>query len=187
MHPYVPIFAAALIMSAPVLAIETVPVAAFKAVELRGGGEVELRRGPIQRVTVVDGSTQFTAVRIVRDHKLRIDACSARCPQHYRLRIVIESPTVPVLGVSGGGSITAQSGFGNQRDLTLGVGGGGEIDVRTVPTEAATAAVSGGGAIKVRARRELTAAVNGGGEIRYWGNPSLTQAVVGGGIIRPAN
>ena len=187
MRPIIPLSAAALGMSAPVLAAEMVPVPAFTAIELSNGGDVELRRGPVQRVTIVEGSSQFTSVRVVRDRKLSIDACNARCPRHYRLRILIESPSVPVLGVSGGGRITAAPGFGSQRDLTVAVGGGGGIDVRAVPAEVATAAVSGGGAIKVRARRVLTAAVNGGGDIQYWGNPTVTSAINGGGIVRPAS
>ena len=186
MHPYVPMFVAALALSAPVLAAETVPVARFNAIELRGGGEVHLRRGPIQRVTLIEGSRQFTTVGVVGNQKLRIDACNGRCPRHYRLRVLVESPTVPVLGVNGGGAITAQAGFGSQRNLTVAVGGGGAIDVRAVPAEVATAAVSGGGAIKLRAHRVLTAAVNGGGEIRYWGDPKVTTAINGGGVVRPA-
>ena len=186
MQPYVPMFAAALALSAPVLAAEAVPVSRFNAVELRGGGEVHLRRGPVQRVTLIDGSRQFTSIRVVGNQKLRIDACNDRCPRHYRLRVLIESPTVPVLAVSGGGAITAQSGFGSQRNLTVAVGGGGTIDTRAVPAEIATAAVSGGGAIRLRADRVLTAAVHGGGEIRYWGDPKVTTAVNGGGAVRPA-
>ena len=179
------LLAASVAASAPVMATEVVPVSKFKAVELRGGGDVQLRHGPVQRVTLIDGSSQFTSVRIVRDQKLRIDACNANCPRHYRLRILIESPTVPVLGVSGGGSITADPGFGGQKELTVAVGGGGSIDVRALRADDVTAAVSGGGAIKVRAQRVLTAAVNGGGEVRYWGDPSVTTAINGGGTVRP--
>src|SRR5215213_11875238 len=121
------LFAVTLAASAPVLAAQPIAVSSFNAVELRGGGEVQVRPGPVQRVTLIDGSSQFTTIRVVRNGKLRIDTCNARCPHRYRMRILIESPTVPVLGVSGGGSIVAQSGFGNQRDLTVAVGGGGEI------------------------------------------------------------
>jgi hypothetical protein len=186
MRSILTLFAMSLAMTAPVLATEVVPVSSFHAIELRGGGDIQLRPGPVQRVTLVEGSSQFTRIRVVQNSKLRIDACNNRCPHNYRLRIVIESPTVPVLGVSGGGSITAESGFGGQHDLTVAVGGGGAIDVRAVPTAVATAAVSGGGAIKIRAQRTLTAAVNGGGEIRYWGNPAVTTAISGGGTVRPA-
>ena len=63
--------------------------------------------------------------------------------------------------------------------------------LRTVPerpswsawSHGATAAVSGGGEIKVHALRALTAAVNGGGLVRYLGNPRLTTAIRGGGAV----
>lgn len=180
------LFAVTLAASTPVLASEAIPVSKFNAIELRAGGEVQLRPGPVQRVTLVEGSSQYTNIRVRRDQKLEIDTCNSRCPKHYRMRVIVESPTMPqTLAVNGGGSITAESGFGNQRELTVAIGGGGTIDVRAVPAETATAAVSGGGAIKIRSLRELTAAVNGGGEVRYWGNPSVTTAINGGGTVRP--
>ena len=179
------LFALALAASAPALAAETVPVSPFTSIELRGGGSLQLRRGPVQRVTIVEGSSQYTHVYVRSEQRLRIDACNARCPNHYQLRIVIESPSVPILAVQGGGTITTAPGFGQQRELTLAVGGGGAIDARTVPSDVVTAAVSGGGSIKVQPRNVLTAAVNGGGEIRYWGNPSVTTAIQGGGTVRP--
>ena len=64
MHPYVPMFVAALALSAPVLATETVPVPAFRNLELRGGGDVVLLPGPAQRVTIVEGSSAFTRIRV---------------------------------------------------------------------------------------------------------------------------
>jgi hypothetical protein len=115
--------------------------------------------------------------------RLRIDACNDRCPQHYRLRILVESPTVPILAVKGGGTIAATSGFPSQRELVMAVGGGGAIDSRAVAAESATAAVSGGGEIKLRARKDLTAAVSGGGTVRYWGDPAVTQVIQGGGTV----
>lgn len=185
MRSILPLFAFAVAVSGPVAAAEVVPVPAFRAIELRGGGDVTLRAGPVQRVTIVEGSSRVTRVSVARDGGLRIDACNARCPRQYRLRVVIEGPTVPTLAVQGGGSITAALGFAAQRELTVAVDGGGAIDVRAVPSRSVTAAVSGGGAIKTAPQRSLTAAVNGGGSIRYWGNPSVTMAVNGGGSVAP--
>jgi hypothetical protein len=181
------LFLMPLAVSAPALAVETVPVPRFNAVELRGGGEVTLREGPVQRVTLLEGSTQFTGIRVEREDKLRIDACNERCPPQYRLRVLIESPRIPrTLAVSGGGKIMATSG-GVERELTLAVSGGGVIDTTAVASDVVTAAVNGGGRINTRPRNVLTAAVNGGGEVRYWGNPAVTTAVHGGGTIRPGN
>jgi hypothetical protein len=188
MRSVVPLFLAALAASAPAIAVENVPVAAFNSVGLRGGGEVTMRPGPVQRVTIVEGSSQFTHIYVERHGQLKIDACNERCPQHYRLRVLIESPhMVPTLAVDGGGTITAAPGFGQPRQLTLAVAGGGLIDTQAAPSGVVTAAVNGGGQIKARPLSVLTAAVNGGGEIRYLGNPVVTSAISGGGNVRPGN
>ncbi len=181
-----PLFAFAFAASVPALASENVPVSQFNAMELRGGGEVQVQRGPVQRVTILEGSSQFTSIRMLSQGRLRIDACNASCPHSYRLKILVESPTVPVLAVSGGGKITTTQGFAGQPQLTAAVNGGGEIDATALAADVATAAVQGGGEIKVRAVRVLTAAVNGGGAIRYWGDPQVTTAISGGGTVRPA-
>ena len=181
-----PLFALTFAVSVPALATEAIAVPPFQSIELRGGGDVQLRRGPVQRVTLVEGSSSFTSVRVVDRGRLRIDACNAQCPRNYRLNIVIESPTVPVLGLEGGGKIIAADGFSGQRQIVLAVNGGGVLDVSRVPAETATAAVNGGGEIKLRAIRTLTAAVNGGGLVRYSGNPRVTTAIRGGGAVRAA-
>jgi hypothetical protein len=186
MHSTLPLFVFALAASAPALAAEAVPLPTYSSIELRGGGEVMLARGPVQRVTILDGSSQFTRFHVGRDGKLRIDACNQRCPRNYRLRIQIQGPRVPDVAISGGGAIRAD-GFQPQAKLAAAVAGGGQIDLRGVNVADMTAAVHGGGRILVRPARRLTAAVNGGGEVRYWGSPQVTMAVNGGGTVRPAN
>ena len=183
MHPYVPMFVAALALSAPVLAPETVPVPAFRNLELRGGGDVVLLPGPAQRVTIVEGSSAFTRIRVDPHGKLWIDACNARCPQHYRLKVQIQSPRVPDLAISGGGMITTAAGFQPQANLGVAINGGGRIDARTVTVGAASASVNGGGEARLAPRRTLSAVVNGGGLVRYWGNPAVSQTVNGGGAV----
>ena len=181
-----PFFAAALLVSAPALA-QTVPVQNFHSVELRGGGSVEVVPGPTQRVTIFEGSGQFTHMRVERDGKLIIDTCDQRCPQHYRLRVRVESPRVPDLGINGGGAIVATGGFAPQDHLSAAVNGGGKIDARSVEASSVSAAVNGGGELLVRPRQSLSAAVNGGGHIRYWGNPTTSVAIRGGGGVTRGN
>jgi hypothetical protein len=187
MRSILPLFAIAFAAAAPALASEYVPVEAFRSVQLRGGGEVSLRPGPVQRVTILEGSSHVTRFRVRRDGQLQIDACDWNCPQRYRLRIEIQSPRVPDVAVMGGGAIRAAGGFPAQGRLAAAVSGGGAIDLRSVDATDVSAAVNGGGRIEVRPRRTLSAAVNGGGEVRYWGNPQVHMAVHGGGIVRPGH
>lgn len=178
-----PLFAAALAISAPVLATESVPVPQFRQIELRGGGNVTVVRGPAERVTILEGSNRFTHAYVDSEGRLIIDACNERCPRDYRLRVEIQSPEVPPLAVSGGGSIQTAGGFAPQGHVAVAVHGGGKIDIRSVDAAEVAAAVNGGGELLVRPRVSLAAAVNGGGNIRYWGNPSLSMAVRGGGNV----
>ena len=183
MRSILPLFAVAIAISAPAVATEVVPLAAFQGLELRGGGIVTIVPGPSQRVTILEGSTQFTRMRVDRQRRLKIDTCNDRCPHHYRLTIQIQSPRVPDLAIMGGGVITAKAGFPRQSELSAAVNGGGKIDARALDTSDVSAAVNGGGRIDVRPSRSLSAAVNGGGDIRYWGNPDVTMAVQGGGQV----
>jgi hypothetical protein len=187
MRSTLPLFALALASAAPVLATETVPVPGFRSVELRGGGSVTVVPGGAQRVTILEGSSRFTRMRVERDGKLKIDTCSGRCPQHYRLRVEIQSPRVPDLAISGGGLINVQGGFRSQGQLNAAVNGGGKIDARAVDAGDVAAAVNGGGELFVRARSDLSAAVNGGGLVRYWGNPRVASAIHGGGAVAPGH
>ncbi|HET8749945.1 MAG TPA: DUF2807 domain-containing protein [Sphingomicrobium sp.] len=185
MRSTLPFFAFAFAMSVPALAGEAVPIPHFDSVELRGGGSVTVVPGPVQRVTLIEGSSQFTRFHVERGGQLKIDTCNGRCPEHYRMRVEIQSPQAPDLAVSGGGAIAAQGGFAPQRRLAVAVDGGGKIDARSVEAASVTAAVNGGGQLLVHPRSNLSAAVSGGGSIRYWGNPQVTTAINGGGSVRP--
>jgi Putative auto-transporter adhesin, head GIN domain len=185
MRSILPLFAAALAASAPVLATEVVPVPQFNSVELRGGGVVTLAPGAAQRVAILEGSSQFTRMHVERDGQLRIDTCDERCPANYRLRVEIQSPRVPNLAISGGGQITTLAGFRPQSELSAAVNGGGKIDARSIEASEVSAAVNGGGELLVSPRSELSAAINGGGHVRYWGSPAVSSAIHGGGQVSP--
>jgi hypothetical protein len=187
MRILLPFVIGALVLPASTQAAENVSLPSFRSVELRGGGDVVLVPGPTQRVTILEGSSAFTRIYVERNGQLRIDACNERCPRNYQLRIQIQAPRVPDVGVSGGGSIAVQPGFAPQSQLAAGVSGGGKIDVRSLDAVTISAAVNGGGQLLVRPRVTLNAAVNGGGSIRYWGNPQVTSAIQGGGSINRGN
>ena len=150
----------------PAFAAENVPVPAFHNVELIGGGEVRLVPGPAQRVTIIEGSSAFTRMRVDGTGRLEIDTCNERCPQHYTLRVEIQSPNIPGVGVTGGGAINAANGFAEQDQIAAGVNGGGVIDLRAVRGGNVAVGVNGGGKVFVNARSTLTAGVSGGGEVR---------------------
>jgi hypothetical protein len=185
MRSILPLFALAFAASAPALATEAVPLPGFDSVELRGGGEVVIVPGAVERVTLVEGSTQFTRFRVEHGRQLKIDTCDDRCPHLYHMRVQIESPLVPDLAISGGGVMSVQGGFRAQSQLSVAINGGGKIDARSIEARDVSAAVNGGGELLVRPRSTLSAAVQGGGSIRYSGNPQVSSAIQGGGHIGP--
>jgi hypothetical protein len=162
-----------------------VAVAPFDSVELKGGGHVVLRYGAVQRVTLLQGSTQYTRLEIEDRGKLVIHTCNNDCPMHYDLEVEIVTPHIGGVAIEGGGRIETAAGFPAQGAITAAVEGGGNINIDTIDAKAGTAAIDGGGKILLRADERLTAAVNGGGAIRYAGNPNVTSAINGGGSVRP--
>jgi hypothetical protein len=182
-----PLLALALVASVPALGGELIPTPRFDAVGLEGGGSVTIVPGAVQRVTILEGSSQFTHIFVEHGRSLKIETCNRDCPQHYRLRVEISSPSVPTLAVDGGGQISVGNGFAPEHKLVAAVNGGGRIDTRAVDVGDFTAAVNGGGELFVRAASRLTGAVRGGGVVRYWGNPEVTSAIEGGGSVRPGS
>jgi putative autotransporter adhesin-like protein len=183
MRAVLPFFLAALILPAPARAAENVPLPPFRSVELRGGGDITIVPGPVQRVTLLQGSSQITRLRMREQGQLQIDVCHGQCPRNYQLQIRIESPHVPDVAIAAGGNIRAAGGFARQSQLSAAIDGGGKIDVRAVEVGDVSAAVNGGGLISVRPRSTLSAAVNGGGSIRYSGNPRVSSTIHGGGSV----
>ena len=88
-----------------------VPVARFDSVELRGGGHVVLKYGAQQKVSLLQGSTQFTKFGIEDGNKLVIDACNSDCPRQYNLEIEVVTPTFVAVSIDGGGRIESAPGF----------------------------------------------------------------------------
>jgi hypothetical protein len=172
------------LLSIPALAQEMISVPHFDSVGLEGGGHVVVRYGDVQKVRLIQGSTQFTRFTVDDGHNLRIEACRGDCPRHYDLQVEIVTPQIKGLAVDGGGAIESEGNFPASHGLDLAIEGGGDIDARAMDAQRAEAAINGGGLIRVRAEGELTAAINGGGNIRYWGNPRVTQAIDGGGEVQ---
>lgn len=174
-----------LLGSSSAFAGTVVPVGAFDSVALKDGGHVILRHGAAQRVTQLQGSTQYSSIRIDENNprQLVIDSCRHQCPRNYRLDVEIVTPEIRGISVSDGGSIESAAGFPSQVKIAAAVEDGGKIDVRSIATESASAAVNDGGTILLRAQSRLMAAINDGGAIVYWGDPKTSSAINDGGSV----
>lgn len=175
---------AASLAAMPVPAQTPVAVPAFDSIELRGGGEVTVRHGTVQRVTFLRGNADTTKFSVDAQGQLRIDACRRSC-RGYRLELEIVTPELEGAAISGGGVITGEGDFPDRGMLALAVSGGGAIDLTAIEAGDVAAAVRGGGAIRTHARDSLTASISGGGAIAYRGDPRVTSSIEGGGAVGP--
>jgi hypothetical protein len=183
--PLAILFAA--LLATPVLAGTVVPVGSFNRIALNGGGEVILKHGAAQRVTLIKGSTAYTTFTVRNDGELEIDACNSSCPHEYDLTIEIVAPSIRGAAINGGGEIRTDGTFPAESRFAAAINGGGEIDVRAIQAGNGAASIQGGGKIMLTAAGTLAASVSGGGEIVYRGNPEVTQSIQGGGEVDHEN
>jgi len=175
------------LLATPALAGTVVQVGPFNRIALNGGGEVILKHGATQRVTLIKGSTAHTSFTVRNDGELDIDACNVSCPHQYDLTIEIVTPNLRGAAIDGGGEIHTDGAVPAQPDFAAAINGGGEIDVRAIRAGKGEASIQGGGKIMLTASSALAASVSGGGEIVYRGNPEVTQSIQGGGEVDHEN
>jgi|SRR5687767_8622508 len=160
----------------------TVPVAPFRSVELRNGGKVILRHGPIQRVTFLKGRPGSTQVTVSSEDGLVID-CTSKHARGYELEVEIVTPELAGLSVAHGGTIESRGDFLRQAEIGVSIDNGGTIDIRSMSVGSVTASVLSGGRILARPLTVIAATVVDGGTITYWGDARVTQSIEHGGSV----
>ncbi len=180
------LFALSLVACVPAVAARAgavVPLGPFRSVVLHDGGEVTLRHGSAQRVTVLEDSLELSSVSIDGNGRLVIDKCRDHCPKGYKLSVEIITPEVTDIMVTSGGTIRSIGDFPQQGELAAAVAHGGTIKVRSMNADEVAAAVHQGGRILTRPQKTLAASIAQGGAITYWGQPHVTSAVDHGGVV----
>jgi hypothetical protein len=174
--------AAAVALTTSAAAQTPVRVGAFDSIELRGGGEVIVRYGREQRVTLVSGDPNLASIEVDRDRDLVIRPCRSSC-RDQRLRVEIVTPELNALAIHGGGLIRTEGAFPARGSLALAVNGGGSLDARSLRADTVATAINGGGRIRTSPTRTLAAAIRGGGAVLYTGDPRTTVSIDGGGTV----
>jgi hypothetical protein len=175
--------APALAMPGPVIAQTVVPLAPFGSVELRDCGKVILHHGPVQRVTLLKGSPDYTQVTIAGGDRLVIDKCRNKCPRGYELEIEIVTPDIAGISSAEGGTIESRGNFPRQAEIKVAVSNGGRIDIRSMTVDSVTASVDQGGRIFTKPQSTMIASVRQGGSITYWGDAEVISSVQHGGVV----
>lgn len=161
------------------MALQALTLPPFDSVAMSSGGQVTIRHGPAQSVTVRQGNApiRVTGGRLVIEH------CRRGCRRGERLAVEIVTPRLGSASVSDGGLMRVQGRFPAQSALAASVASGGAIDLRAVPARQVTASVAHGGIILVSPGERLTASVRQGGRISYWGTPVVQSSIEGGGVV----
>ena len=160
-----------------------IPVEQFRSVELHSGGNVIVRHGKTQRVTMLEGSLRYSRVRLAGGQRLVIEKCVQECPRNYQMQIEVITPEISAVSVSNGGTVQSRGAFPAQAAIEAAVAQGGTIDIRSIPADAVDASVDSGGRIFTHPRETLAATVFSGGAITYWGNARVEQSVRDGGFV----
>lgn len=173
----------ALAFPASLAAQTVIPLGQFRSVELHDGGDVIVRHGPTQRVTILTGSLRSTGVRIMDGQRLVIDNCRRECPPHDQLQIEVVTPAISAVSVSNGGTLQSLGTFPAQAVISAGVEQGGTIDIRSMAAAAVDASVHSGGRIFTNPLETLVGTITSGGGITYWGDVRVKQFVRDGGAV----
>ena len=172
---------AAAALAAPAAARTPVNVPAFDAIQLRGGGDVVVRHGPVQRVTFTATHPNLVAFAVERG-TLVMRPCRRSCrDQDFRVEIV--TPRLGAAAIQGGGAIRFASGVPAGGNLALSILGGGRIDAARSDARSVAASIKGGGIIRTGEARSLAVSILGGGSVRYCGDPAKTVSINGGGTV----
>jgi hypothetical protein len=160
-----------------------IPMGEFRSIELHDGGNVVVRHGPVQRVTILAGNLRCAHVGLAGGQRLVIENGARDCRHDERLQIEVVTPAISAISVSDGGAIQTLGTFLAQAAIVAHVEQGGTIDIRSMAADAVDASVHSGGRIFTNARATLTATINSGGAITYWGDPRVKKAVRDGGVV----
>lgn len=179
------------------------PVGDFRAVSLRGAGDLVVQVGPRASLRVTADSNILPLLV----QRQRGDELILETRQSYRSRnkprYVLTVPSLHSVGIAGSGDARVEgvaserfsmaiggSGHivarGRTGRLALTIGGSGSIDARALPASSATVTIGGSGTAQVATNGPLSGTIAGSGSIRYLGRPSsIAVSRVGSGTVVP--
>ncbi|MCP3929521.1 MAG: DUF2807 domain-containing protein [Bacteroidetes bacterium] len=119
------------------------------------------------------------------------------------LKIYVSMQDVKNLSIGGSGSIISKDDFNGLEDVTLNIGGSGEIElggsannlqvniagsgdveVGRLKAQVAEVSIAGSGDCKIHATENLKVSIAGSGDVRYIGNPKVRSSIAGSGDVR---
>ncbi|HUQ21219.1 MAG TPA: DUF2807 domain-containing protein [Gemmatimonadaceae bacterium] len=172
-----------LLLTPATLPSQPLQVPPFSSVETHDGAHVFIRQGSPQRVTLVEGTLDYSRIT-VDNGRLVIEKCvREHCPRGYQLDIEIVVPVITSLSIESGGLLQTRGAFAPRGELTVSAHHGGTVDTRSLPVDKVSAFIEQGGRILTTAQRTLFATVTQGGHVEYWGDAQAKTSIKDGGVV----
>lgn len=176
----------------------------FNALSIGVGGDVDIRLGNTEGVTVeTDDNIQSAIETVVENGTLRIRPLRNNLKLDTRtMKIVVQARTLDKLSIGGSGNVSADKLRGEH--LTIDVGGSGTINIGQLDAESAAIALGGSGSLKAAGNterlqvsiggsgrvqagqlqaRDAVVSIGGSGQATVWARKSLVLSVAGSGDI----
>jgi hypothetical protein len=176
----------------------------FNALTVGVGGDVEIRLGNTESITVeTDDNIQPLITTVVENGTLRIRPAKNNLRLDTRtMKIIVQARTLDKLSIGGSGNVTADKLRGE--NLTIDVGGSGSISVGQMEAESVAIALGGSGSLKAAGNterlqvsiggsgrvqtgqlqaRDATVSIGGSGQATVWAKKTLNLSVAGSGDI----
>jgi hypothetical protein len=187
------------------LAKQTRPLAHFTGVNLNLPGEMVLRLGATESITIETDDNLLPLIEtVIEDGVLRIRPVKRNTHLHTRnLRIVVSAKDIDRLALSGSGSIDSDALKG--RKLQFDIGGSGSINVKGMQADAVAISLGGSGDLKSGAGKagslsvsiggsgdvdvgrvqvsDASVSVAGSGEATVWASGALSVTIAGSGDV----
>nr|WP_315397907.1 head GIN domain-containing protein [uncultured Duganella sp.] len=176
----------------------------FTALAISIGGNVEIRQGGTEGVTVeTDDNLQALIETVVENGTLRIRPAKKNQSLETRtMKIVVMARTLERVSMAGSGAVAADKL--NVERMQFDIGGSGELAVRELRAESLAVSLGGSGNLKVGgnverlqisiggsgevdagrlATRDTVVSIGGSGEATVWATKSLNLSVAGSGDV----
>jgi hypothetical protein len=183
---------------------QTRPLAAFTGIALSLPGQVEVRIGNTESVTVeVDENLLALVETPVEKGTLEIRAKKGVNIEARSIKLVVQARQIERLALGGAGTIDTDAL--RSPKLLLEVGGSGSINVKSTESETVSAALGGSGSVKLAGgnTRKLSVSIGGSGDVHagqlkaadvevsiggsgdatVWASNALQAAVAGSGDV----
>jgi hypothetical protein len=165
-------------------------------VVMKGDYKVEIS-GPSEAIENVEISTNGNTLAIGGSKKRKSKGWSSK-----NVTVMVTMPSIRELSIGGSGNISLKDSFDNQEEVTVNVGGSGDVqlqgsantvsinisgsgDVKAANMKSAKCEVNiaGSGDVIVGATKELDVSIAGSGDVKYQGEPRINKSIVGSGSV----